>query len=48
MKANVAPFDIARKFAIEQVLSVNPVGFHKFWMYNLPIETVKILNSFLE
>ncbi len=48
MNANVAPFDVARKFAVEQVLSVNPVGFHKFWMYNLPIETVKILNSFLE
>lgn len=48
MGANVAPFDVARKFAIEQVLSVNPVGFHKFWMYNLPTETVKILNSFLE
>jgi hypothetical protein len=48
MKGNVAPFDIARKFAIEQVLSINPVGFHKFWMYNLPTETVKILNSFLE
>ena len=48
MGANVAPFDIARKFAIEQVLSVNPVGFHKFWIYNLPIETVKVFNSFLE
>lgn len=46
--ANVAPFEVARKFAVEQVLSVNPVGFHKFWMYNLPTETVKIFNSFLE
>ena len=48
MGANVAPFEIARKFAIEQVLSISPVGFHKFWIYNLPIDTVKILNSFLQ
>lgn len=48
MGANVAPFDIARKFAIEQVMCVGAVGFHKFWMYNLPTETVKVFNSFLD
>jgi Protein of unknown function (DUF5672) len=46
--ANVAPFDVARKFAIEQVLSINHVGFHKFWIYNLPIDSVKVFDSFLE
>jgi hypothetical protein len=46
--ANVAPFDVARKFAIEQVLSANPVGFHKFWIYHQPIESVKIFDGFLE
>ena len=48
MGANIAPFDVARKFAIEQVLSVNPVGFHKFWLYNIPSETVKVFDSFLD
>jgi hypothetical protein len=48
INANIAPFDVARQFAIEQVLSVNPVGFHKFWMYNLPTNTVNIFNSFID
>jgi Protein of unknown function (DUF5672) len=46
--ANVAPFDVARKFAVEQVLSVGCQGFHKFWIYHPPIESIKIFDSFLE
>jgi hypothetical protein len=45
--ANVAPFDVARKFAVEQVMTANPVGFHKFWLYHTPTETLKLFDSFI-
>jgi len=45
--ANVAPFEVARKFSVEQVMTVDPVGFHKFWLYNAPAATERLFKSML-
>lgn len=47
MDANIAPFEVARRFSVEQVLTNNPIGFHKFWLYNLPINVDRLFESFL-
>jgi hypothetical protein len=47
MKANIAPFEVARRFSVEQVLTNNPIGFHKFWLYNLPTNVDRLFESFL-
>jgi hypothetical protein len=47
MKGNIAPFEVARKFSVEQVMTNNPAGFHKFWLYNLPINVDRLFESFL-
>ncbi len=47
MGANIASFEAARKFAVEQVVQVHPMGFHKFWSYHHPKITLDIFNSVL-
>ena len=46
-KCNVAPFNIARQFAIEQVPVMNSVGFHKFWLYHMSDTVQTIFDNFL-
>jgi hypothetical protein len=48
MGAKIAPFNEARKFAVEQVLQVHPMGFHKFWSYHHPETVLHIFNSILQ
>jgi hypothetical protein len=45
--ANVASFNIARKFSVEQVFQYRSCGFHKFWMYHPPQETLRLCDSWL-
>lgn len=45
--ANVAPFEVARKFSVEQIMTVDPVGFHKFWLYNVPAATEGLFKGML-
>ena len=45
--ASVAPFNEARRFSVEQVFQHSPCGFHKFWMYHSPQDTLKLFNSWL-
>lgn len=47
MKANIAPFEVAKRFSVEQVMSDNPIGFHKFWNYHPPMNVDKLFESFL-
>jgi hypothetical protein len=43
----IATFDVARKFSVEQVYQHKPCGFHKFWMYHSPQDTLRLCNSWL-
>lgn len=43
---SVAPFNVARQFSVEQVQCVNPVGFHKFWMYHSPKDSLQMFQMF--
>ena len=45
--ANVAPFNDARRFSIEQVFQHTPCGFHKFWVYHSPQDTQRLCNVWL-
>lgn len=43
----VAPHNVARKFAVEQVVQLKPVGFHKFWPYHSPEVAQTLFEHFL-
>jgi hypothetical protein len=45
--ANVAPFNDARRFSVEQVFQHRPCGFHKFWVYHSPQDTQRLCNIWL-
>jgi hypothetical protein len=47
LNGNIAPFNIARKFAVEQVFHYKPAGFHKLWMYHNTEDTLKIFNNLM-
>ena len=47
MNANIAPYEVAKKFSVEQVMHSNPIGFHKFWLYHVPSMVNKMFDSFL-
>jgi hypothetical protein len=44
-QAKIAPLNVARRFAVEQVFQYKPAGFHKFWMYHTPDDTLKMCES---
>jgi hypothetical protein len=47
MGANIAPFEVARKFSVEQVFQHKPCGFHKFWVYHSPQDTLRMCDSWI-
>lgn len=44
---DIAPFEVARKFSVEQVPCLNAVGFHKFWLYHSPKDSWTLFTDML-
>jgi hypothetical protein len=47
IKASIAPFEMAKRFAAEQVVDINSIGMHKFWAYNQTQDVRRVFQAFL-